>query len=106
MLRISHKRLTAKEVLLVVEGELLGPWVRELERACEPFVGNGRRLELDLSQVLFADRAGVALLRSLSRQGVALECSNFLAELLRDTSSQDSEDAVKRSDSGDADVAN
>lgn len=103
MLRISHKRLTAKEVLLVVEGELLGPWVRELEKTCEPFWGNGRRLELDLSQVLFADRAGAALLRSLSRQGATLVCSNFLAELLRDTAAQD---AMEPSDSGNKDATN
>lgn len=106
MLRISHKRLTAKEVLLAVEGELLGPWVGELEKTCQPFLSNGRRLELDLSQVLFADRAGVALLRSLSRQGVALECSTFLAELLRDTSAQDTEEASTGSDHEDADAAN
>lgn len=83
MLRISHDRLTAKEARLVVEGQLLGPWVTELEKTCAPFVGNGRRLTLDLSQVLFADREGVALLRNLSGRGATLECSSFLAELLR-----------------------
>ncbi len=89
MLRISHKRLTADEILLAVEGELMGPWVGELDKTCQPFLGNGRRLELDLTQVVFADRAGVSLLRSLSRQGVGLNCSAFLAELLRDAAAQD-----------------
>jgi ABC-type transporter Mla MlaB component len=84
VLRISHERVTAKEVRLVVEGRLLGPWVIELEKTCEPFLGNGRRLQLDLSQVWFADRAGVALLGTLAGQGADLDCSPFLTELLRD----------------------
>jgi hypothetical protein len=100
VLRISHKRLTAEEVLLVVEGELRGPWVGELERTCEPFLGNGRRLELDLSQVLFADRAGEALLRSLAGRGVDLDCSAFLTELLRDSTAQDTEEATRPATSG------
>jgi hypothetical protein len=82
VLRISHDRLTATEVRLVVEGQLRGPWVGELESTCGPFLGNGRRLILDLSQVLFADREGVNLLRTLSRRGAQLDCSAFLAELL------------------------
>jgi hypothetical protein len=82
MLRISHDRVTSKEVGLVVEGSLQGPWVRELEKTCEPFVGNGRTLTLDLSQVLFADGGGVELLRQLRQRGAALQCSPFLAELL------------------------
>jgi hypothetical protein len=97
VLRITHKRLTAKEVLLLVEGELLGPWVGELERTCEPFLGNGRRLQLDLSQVLFADRAGVVLLRTLAGRGVDLDCSTFLAELLRDTAVRGAEDTTRPS---------
>jgi hypothetical protein len=83
VLRISHERLTPKEARLVVEGQLLGPWVTELAKTCEPFVGNGRRLTLDVTQVLFADREGVALLQTLARRGAQLECSSFLAELLR-----------------------
>ena len=82
MLRISHDRVTSKEVRLVVEGHLQGPWVAELQKTCAPFVGNGRRLTLDLSQVLFADGGGVALMKTLRERGAALECSPFLTELL------------------------
>jgi hypothetical protein len=83
MLRITHERLTATEVCLAAEGQLLGPWVGELERSCEPFLGISRRLNLDLSQVFFADREGVALLRKLTSRGALIQGSAFLAELLR-----------------------
>ena len=84
MLRIHHGKLTSKEVNLVVEGDLLGPWVEELRKTCDPFLGNGRKLSIDLSGVLFADRDGVALLRHLGGRQAQLNCSAFLAELLRD----------------------
>ncbi len=91
MLRISHDQVTSKEVRLIVEGSLQGPWVGELERTCDPFVGNGRRLSLDLSQVMFADCGGVALLRRLRQRGADLQCSVFLAELLTSRCAQGSE---------------
>jgi hypothetical protein len=89
MLRISHERLTSLEVRLVAEGRLVGPWVGELEKSCAPFWGNGRKLTLGLSQVQFADREGVALLHNLARRGVQLECSPFLAELLKSSAVTD-----------------
>ena len=84
MLRIHHGKLTNKEVNLVVEGDLLGPWVEEIRKTCDPFLGNGRKLSIDLSGVLFADRDGVALLRYLGGRQAQLNCSPFLAELMRD----------------------
>ena len=84
MLRIHHGKLTNKEVNLVVEGDLLGPWVDELLKTCDPFLGNGRKLSIDLSGVLFADRAGVALLRYFKGKQAQLNCSPFLIELMRD----------------------
>jgi anti-anti-sigma regulatory factor len=85
MLRIHHAKVTSKVVCLIVEGDLVGPWVEELRRTCEPFVGNGRKLTVDLSAVLFADRQGVDLLKHLSRSAVHLECSAFLVEMLGDS---------------------
>ena len=93
MLRISHDRVTATEVRLVVEGHLQGRWVAELQKTCEPFVGNGRTLTLDLSQVLFADCGGVTVLRNLRQRGAALQCSPFLAELLHGQAVQESAEA-------------
>jgi hypothetical protein len=83
MLRIYHDKLTFDEVRLVAEGQLRGPWVEELERSCQPFLGNGRKVSLNLTDVVFADRDGVALLRRLEAGGVELACSPFLSELLR-----------------------
>jgi hypothetical protein len=82
----------------VVEGELLGPWVRELQRTCEPFLGNGRALALDLSQVGFADRAGVELLKTLAGRGADLVCSAFLEELLHPRGVQNAGDSPAPSD--------
>lgn len=89
MLRIHHERVTSKEVILLVEGDLLGPWVEELRKTCDPFLSNGRKLSIDLSGVLFADRDGAALLRDLSRRQAQLDCSPFLAELLREQGHED-----------------
>ena len=89
MLRIHHDRVTSREVSLVVEGDLLGPWVEELRKTCDPFLRNGRKLSLDLSGVLFADREGVALLRYLGGRQAQLNCSAFLAELMRDQEPQE-----------------
>ena len=40
--------------------------VEELRRACEPFLANGRKPLLDLTEVSFVDMDGVALCRPLS----------------------------------------
>jgi len=82
MLRISHDQVTADRVRLRIEGRMIGPWVAEVRRSCEPFVGHGRRLTLDLTAVTFADREGVTLLRELAGRGADLRCSPFLRELL------------------------
>jgi hypothetical protein len=59
-------------------GRLAGPWVAELTRALEELPPPGA-VELDLTDVSFADADGVALLRSLRRRGsVHLRCSAFV----------------------------
>jgi hypothetical protein len=58
--------------------------VEELRQSCEPVLTGGSTLALDLSDVSFVDRDGVVLLHSLQRRRVALlNCSGFLAELLK-----------------------
>ena len=59
-------------------GRLAGPWVGELSKALDELPAC-RSIELDLTEVSFADPDGVALLRALrSRGSVHLRCSAFV----------------------------
>ncbi len=82
MLRIT-RTIENGSVLLKLEGKLLAAWVPEV---LEQIPGGSRlrsRLNLDLSQVSFADAAGEALLRGLISRGANLSgCSSYLSELL------------------------
>ena len=67
-----------------LEGQVIGPWVGELERACEPILATGCRLSLDLQSVSFLSREGVRLLWKLRDREVGLlHCSAFVAEQLK-----------------------
>lgn len=81
MLRIAPGAPTATQVTLILEGQIIGPWVEELRRSCEPNLLEGGRLTLDLSAVSFADRDGVALLRNLAKRNVLMrDPSPFVAK--------------------------
>ena len=67
-----------------LEGQVIGPWVEELSRVCEPILRNSARLSLDLSDVSFVSREGVRVLWGLRERHVALQnCSAFVAEQLK-----------------------
>jgi anti-anti-sigma regulatory factor len=67
-----------------LEGQVIGPWVEELRRVCEPMLTNGAGLRLDLSKVSFVSREGVRVLWGLRDQHAALRnCSRFVAEQLK-----------------------
>jgi ABC-type transporter Mla MlaB component len=84
MLRISKPESDESTVTLRLEGQIVGPWVEELRRSSEKLLGNGHRLTLDLTEVTFADHAGVALLRHLQEKVISLTgCSPFLEEQLK-----------------------
>ena len=69
--------------VLHLSGRLTGAWVAELRRVCETEAGFATELALDLSEVQFADREGVTLLRSLAARGIRVHGSSpFIAELL------------------------
>ena len=71
-------------VTLKLEGRLIGPWVAELKNACEHHLAARKPVSLDVADVSFADRAGLALLLHLRARGVKLlNCSPFLEEELR-----------------------
>jgi ABC-type transporter Mla MlaB component len=84
MLRILESESSSSTVTLRLEGRVVGPWVAEVRRYCERFLGEGRSLALDVAEVAFVDREGIALLLELQRRQVSLvRCSSFLLEQLR-----------------------
>jgi RNA polymerase sigma-70 factor (ECF subfamily) len=84
MLKIVLGEHSNGTATLALEGRVIGPWVKELGRACEPFLASARGLSLDLSGVSFLSREGVALLGQLrDRQVALLHCSGFVAEQLK-----------------------
>ena len=84
MLRISEIELTEEAATLRLEGRVLKTLVDDVKIACEQHLSKGYRLTLDLADLSFADREGIALLRELTQRGVALaNCSPFLNEELK-----------------------
>ena len=63
---------TQTENRWILQGRLVGPWVRELRTSWGKThrTGNGRKCVLDLTDVTFIDKGGERLLRAMSRQGV------------------------------------
>ncbi len=82
MLRIEKTEDDGRRALALA-GQIIGPWVDELRHLCDPAAGP-QALLLDLADVSFADRDGVALLCALRDRGaILLHCSAFLLEQLR-----------------------
>jgi anti-anti-sigma regulatory factor len=83
MLRVSVIRALDHAVTLRVEGEVKGPWVAELRRACEDVLSRDVRLILDLAGVSFIDLQGAVLFRALRERHVDFaNPSSFIAEQL------------------------
>jgi hypothetical protein len=82
VLKIETIEPAAGRAVLRLQGQLIGPWVDELERAYLALSSGD--VALDLSQVSFVERRGVELLRSLGARGVPLlHCSAFMTEQLK-----------------------
>jgi anti-anti-sigma factor len=94
MLKISQLSGSDHEVILRVEGQVLGPWVDELRRICAEAVSRNTagtpQLVLDLAGVSFLDANGIALLRQLVTGRVSItNYSMFIAEQLKEVSDVD-----------------
>lgn len=75
---------TGDAVTLLLEGEVIGDAVDEVNASCDLALAEGRRLTLDLAGISFIDRKGVALFHRLSaRQVSVVNCSRFVAEQLK-----------------------
>ena len=85
MLKITVVESSSEAVRLRAEGRLTGGWVDELRRTCDlQGLSDGIRLTLDLSDVSFADAAGIELLKELRFRLVALvNLSSLVAEQLK-----------------------
>lgn len=78
MLRITTNR-NELGVVLKLEGQLIGPWVNELEQACLVLDDSLETIQLDLLELSFADHNGARLLASLLADRVKLaSCSHFV----------------------------
>ena len=86
MLKISLVESGNHLVTLRLEGRVAGPWVTEVQKACEKLLSEGRSLKLDLAEVSFVDQSGIALLSSFRSRGISLaDCSPFVEEQLKTT---------------------
>jgi hypothetical protein len=67
-----------------LEGKLIGPWVKELEKCWEVLFANNpaRSMLVDLEDVTFIDLDGRALLRKMRRKGVKLLSHGVLIDAL------------------------
>lgn len=83
MMRITETSRSDRVVRLRLEGRLTEQTLNGLLTATSPDLAAGCSLLLDLSEVAFADGAGVTCLRELRGRGAALiGCSPFVGELL------------------------
>ncbi len=84
MLKISQTATPNHSVTLKLEGRIVGPWVEELRRICEPLLVEQREVNLDLADVSYVDAEGVATLTGFKSRGVKLDnCSAFLEQQMK-----------------------
>lgn len=73
-----------KTVTLLLEGQVTGQWVKLLRKMCDLRLKQNARITVDLQNVSFADRDGIALLRSLTERRVEiLNALPFIAEQIK-----------------------
>jgi len=85
MLRISEIGGSNGNMVLKLEGRIVGPWVGELAGASGRVLDAARTLKLDLAGVSYVDREGLKLLLTLEDRSVTLEgMSPFVTEELRE----------------------
>jgi anti-anti-sigma regulatory factor len=84
VLKISITETDGKRFTVQLDGQVSGRWVELLQATCEAELKKGARIAIDLRNVSFADRDGIALLRSLKDQRVEiLNPETFIAEQIR-----------------------
>ena len=85
MLRLTRTNRHPDEIVLVLEGQLIGAWVGLLEEECVQLLLTERRVLLDLASVTFVDRRGARLLRDLAERTAGLiNCPPLVKELVKE----------------------
>jgi anti-anti-sigma factor len=87
MLKITTHTDNVDRPLLRIEGQVAGPWVEALRRACDENMSgpDSRPIVLDLAGVSFIDAEGVALFGELaSRHAKLTNGSVYVAEQLKE----------------------
>ena len=83
MLRITiHEK--PRVTTLIIEGKLLGPWVKELEKCWESVLAAEaeRAMLVNLAAVTFIDYEGRELLTRMRRLGVRLESAGLVMDAI------------------------
>ena len=89
MLRISVIKSSGETVTLHLDGQVTGRWAKLLKRMCEVQLKKDVRITIELRNVSFADRDGIALLRNLTdRQVKILNVLPFIAEQISKATEQ------------------
>lgn len=84
MLKILASEAVGESVTLQLHGQVKGRWVLLLGETCEAHLQKGLRVVVDLRNVSFADRDGIALFQSLQdRQVTILNALPFVSEQMR-----------------------
>ena len=85
MLKISIISDSDQAIQFQLEGNLVGPWVEELQRLSDEALSHQKAVSLDLEKVWFVDPRGVTLLRDLARKQVSqFNCSQFVTQQLKE----------------------
>jgi ABC-type transporter Mla MlaB component len=67
-----------------LEGSLHGPWVEEARKAYDPPGNQTSRIRLDLSDLMYLDEGGRAVLCEWIRRGAEVAaCSRYVAAVLQ-----------------------
>jgi hypothetical protein len=79
VLRISVEE-KGRDLSLILEGRLVGPWVDELQRVCGDLGAPAKyaQVTVDLCGVTAMDRSGQALLDRLLQRGATIRCSDVM----------------------------
>lgn len=73
MLKISTEQVK-NQIVLRIEGKLIDPWTKELEKTWQGFADTpgAKKLVVDIRGTTFADRSGIALLGKIVRAANAV----------------------------------
>jgi ABC-type transporter Mla MlaB component len=89
MLKISVIGVAGEPVTLRLDGQVTGRWVKLLQNTCDAQLKNGARVTIELKNVSFVDRDGIAFLQSLTDRRVEiLNALPFIAEQIRKATPQ------------------